>query len=612
MHDAPAAPGSLAVVTISPPPPAQRVGRGAAFAGAGDRRTRYTLPTNLASSSPVGFRTRVSLTRAEAQSLLRIASLPRPEGFVPAAPVREQRLFDESCLSVLLARQSTNYRGFRDVIVGGAQAQRVAELLRRVTPSARVPALDGASHCHVVLTRPYRTPFTMLLTFVGHRAIKSLLTVPARALAKKLAHKDDIPTIGYLQDLHLGVLADAFERGVVIASRGRSRAQVHLAPLDDSSPAHASSADAKGALAELADLVSLSASDRRRGWRIGLVAQVGDVEDKSVHLPEDTAVRLGAALVALRSERIQPGVNAEDSAPDAYQTRQTMDVPDALTEMCGRALYDAFTRHTGVARDDAKRLVLLERVDVLTQNGKERLRSIRRDLEAITDRVRQGLPLWADLPMGRALSKNTARGKKAFALAGQRIFIGGLSRREVEAAGLSFRHAVRAFGAAASRAALVAEVCGSTDIPTGCDLLAGVCLMAGPVNQNDIGKQFFGYHDLLLPAFPDRAPTSLLVWTLKAKTVADPIGNEEQLLNHARKGMLVDLRPAPHEVVALLQQDGVRPLRRRAGRTNQERAFAAAGNFVVDASGREIAGNRGAPWPRAWADEVVFVPGAAS
>ena len=42
--------------------------------------------------------------------------------------------------------------------------------------------------------------------------------------------------------------------------------------------------------------------------------------------------------------------------------------------------------------------------------------------------------------------------------------------------------------------------------------------------------------DLLQSAYPDAAPTSLLVWTLKAKTVADPIGNEEQLMNPKRKG----------------------------------------------------------------------------
>jgi hypothetical protein len=299
-------------------------------------------------------------------------------------------------------------------------------------------------------------------------------------------------------------------------------------------------------------------------------------------------------------------VNNEDAAPEPYRERQEMDVPDELTVQCGRALYNAFAHFSGVAREDAKQLVMLERVDVLTPGGKERLRAIRRDLERVAERVIENLPLWADLPLGRALSKNTARGKKAFALAGQRIYIAGLSRAEVIARGLSFEHGVRAFGAAAARSALVAEVSGSTEIPEGCDLLAGICLMAGPVNQNDIGKAFYGDRDLLADAFPGRDPTSLLVWTLKAKTVADPVGNEEQLLNPARKGALVDLRPGPHEVVFVRRANQVAPLRSRDGRTNQERAFARAGNFVVDPEGREIPGNRGAPWPAAWASEVVF------
>jgi hypothetical protein len=308
----------------------------------------------------------------------------------------------------------------------------------------------------------------------------------------------------------------------------------------------------------------------------------------------------------LRSERIQPGVNHEDAAPEAYRERQDMDVPEELTVQCGRALYNAFAHFTGVSREQAKELVLIERVDVLTPNGKERLRAIRRELEEVAERVIANLPLWADLPLGRALSRNTARGKKAFALSGQRIYIAGLSRREIASKGLGFDHAVRAFGAAAARAALVAEVSGTTEIPAGCDLLGGICLMAGPVNQNDIGKEFYGMKDLLAQAFPSRDPTSLLVWTLKAKTVADPVGNEEQLLNPARKGALVDLRPGPHDVVFVKASSGVAPLRARAGRTNQERAFASVGNFVVDSDGREIPGNRGAAWPTAWASETVF------
>ena len=224
-------------------------------------------------------------------------------------------------------------------------------------------------------------------------------------------------------------------------------------------------------------------------------------------------------------------------------------------------------------------------------------------MELITERIAKNLPLWADLPTGRALSRNTARGKKAFALAGQRIYVGGLSRPEVEAAGLDFAHAVRAFGAAAARSALVAEIAGTTEIPEGCDLLGGICLMAGPVNQNDIGKQFYGYKDLLEGEFGARTPTSLLVWTLKAKTVADPIGNEEQLMNPAQKGALVDLRPGPHEVVSLRVNGAGVVLRKRDGRVNNERAFGDVGNFVTSPEGREIPGNRGAPWPREWAEE---------
>jgi hypothetical protein len=147
---------------------------------------------------------------------------------------------------------------------------------------------------------------------------------------------------------------------------------------------------------------------------------------------------------------------------------------------------------------------------------------------------------------------------------------------------------------------------GVTELPDDCDLLAGICLMAGPVNQNDIGKSFFGHRDLLCKAFPDREPTSLLVWTLKAKTVADPVGNEEQLLNKARKGALVDLRCGPHEAVTLRRGGALEPQRLRDGRVNAERAFADQDNFVTAADGREIPGNRGSAWPQAWAGEVLW------
>ncbi|MCA9699820.1 MAG: hypothetical protein KC431_20010, partial [Myxococcales bacterium] len=118
------------------------------------------------------------------------------------------------------------------------------------------------------------------------------------------------------------------------------------------------------------------------------------------------------------------------------------------------------------------------------------------------------------------------------------------------------------------------------------------------VNQDDIGKTYYDMPDLLTdnPEFVKRDPTSLLVWTLKAKTVADPIGNEEQLLNAGRKGALVDLRPAPHEVVSLVVDGRLQPMRRRGSKTNRERAFADQGNFVRDHKGIDIPGNRGEAW----------------
>jgi hypothetical protein len=589
---------SLELVTIPAPPPELRVRRDARFAPSGEKRTRYHLPESLESTSPVGYRTRVSLSRQEAGTLLSLLSLPRPSRFVPGSALTERELFEECALGVLSARQSTNFRGQREVLLGPQDSERAAALLRRIGRE-EAPVLDGAACTHVVLARPYRTPFTFLLTFVGHKPLASLLTVPLRAWAKRFRHADDIPTIGYLKELHLGVLAEAMERAAVIASAGKRRAQVFLAPFTRPSDA--------AALRELEALVGLTPAERAAGWSISLVAQVGEVpEEERVPMEQGTARRLGAALLALRSERIQPGINAEPNAPAAYQTRQPLDVPEELTVQAGRAAYNAFARFTGVSRERAKELLLLERIDVLTPQGKERLRVVREELEQVTDKLIARLPLWADLALGRALSRNSERGRKAFALAGQRIYVGGLSRREVEQSGLSFDHAVRALGAAAARGALVAEVAGTTEIPEGCDLRGGVCLMAGPVNQNDIGKQFFGSRDLLEQAFAGRDPTSLLVWTFKAKTVADPIGNEQQLLDAARKGALVDLRPGPHEVVAVRRGTVLEPMRRSAGQVNAERAFGDVGNFVTDPEGREIAGNRGTAWPAQQADAPVW------
>lgn len=573
-------------------PPERRPQRGARFAAPGERKTRYTLPDALRSTSPVGYRTRVPLTRDEAAQALHLLSMPRPTGFGEPRPISEGALFEECSLGVLSARQSTNYRGFRQITLGPDRQAEVAGLLRRLD-GVEAPPLDGASHCHLVLGRPYRNPFTLLLTLVGHRPLTSLATVAMRAIRKRTQFIDDIPTIGYLPHLHVGILADAMERAAVIASAGERRAVAYMRPFVDG----AAKRNAK-AIRALEALCGLSLRDRLAGWRLVLVTQTGAaLPAERIDLPAPTARKLGANLLAFRSERIQPGVNQEESAPAPYQLRQGMDVPEKLVEMAGRAAYNAFEHWTGLDRELARRLLMLDRVDVLTPGGKARLRAIRGELNAITDRVVAEMPTWADLPTGRAFSRNAERGRKAFALVGQRIYIGGLSKAEMADNGLDWHAAVRAFGAAAARGALVAELMGVVDLPDDCDLLAGICLMAGPVNQNDIGKQYYGYADLLGGTFPERDPTSLLVWTLKAKTVADPIGNEEQLLNPERKGALVDLRPGPHEVIEVERGGRRQPLRQAGERTNTERAFGDVGNFVTDPEGRPIDGNDGAPWP---------------
>ena len=588
---------SLELVTIEPPPPEHRRCRDARFAAAGESRNRYSLPTSLESSSPVGYRTRVSLTEEEGRAALSLLSLARPERFNAAtAPVTDKELFDESALALLSSRQSTNFRGQKQTTLGPEHSGRVAELLRGM--AGWEPVLDGAEYTHIVLTRPYRTPFTMLLTFIGHKRATNLLGVVSRAVRKRVLYEDDIPTIGYLQQLHIGILADQLERAAVIASNGRRMANIVQVPFVGE-PRQAN----RKSISALESLAGLTTRERAAGWRIGFVAQVGEVPHTArPPINESTYRKLGANFLAFRSERIQPGVNAEEKAPPQYQDRQPMDVPDELTVQAGRAAYNAFCHWTQVERGRAKDLLLLERIDVLTDDGKARLREIREHLGDVTDKLIANLPHWADLSTGKALSRNASRGRKAFALAGQRIYIGGLDRRHVASAGVPWRLAVRASGAAAARGALVSELAGVVNLPENCDLLAGVCLMAGPVNQNDIGKSFYGSDDLLKSAFPTANPTSLLVWTLKAKTVADPIGNEEQLLNAKQKGALVDLRMGPHECILVRRGDSLTPFRDSGpSGPSRERAFGDVGNFVTDGEGREIPGNSGQEWSGATA-----------
>jgi hypothetical protein len=387
------------------------------------------------SASPVGYRSRVSLSAEEAMYASGLFSLEPPNAFSSAEPVTEQELFEEVSLGIMTARQSTNYRGHREVLLGPEDSATLAGLLARLDALDR-PVLDGAAYSHVVLTRPYRTPFTFLLTFIGHAPVSSLLTVPLRAWRKRFGGAVDIPTIAYLQQLHVGVLADAMERATLLASLGRRRANILLRPF-----AGAMRASNRALVADIEALVGLRRGENAAGWEVALVAQCGNVDGESP-IPPALCRKLGANLVALRSERIQPGVNAEPRSPPQYRARQDMDVPAPLVEMAGRAAFNAFSRWSGVDRERAKDLLLLERIDVLTPGGKERLRAVRSRLEEITDRLVADLPLWADLPTGRALSRNAARGKKAFALAGQRIYVGGLSPTQVRAVGIDFDLAV--------------------------------------------------------------------------------------------------------------------------------------------------------------------------
>jgi hypothetical protein len=533
------------------------------------------------------------MTEAESQEALALLSMSRPEGFGPTGPVDEQSLFEESALGILSSRQSTNFRGFRQVTFGPEDAEDIHQCLRELQGLEAAP-LAGANNVHLVIGRPYRNPFTMLLTLVGHRTLTSPLTVAGRLIKKKLKFVDDIPTIGYLPHLHVGILADSMERAAVIASEGARRAQALMAPF-----CGRHRTQNKAIIKRLEKRCALTLKERLAGWSLCLVAQVGTAKaEDAIALRPATARKLGANLLAFRSERVQPGVNQEDSAPPAYQARQDMDVTPELTVMAGRAAYNAFSYWTGVDRERVKDILLLDRIDVLTQGGKARLRSIRGSNNAITDRLIKEMPLWADAPVGRAFSRNAERGRKAFALVGQRIYIAGLARSEIETESLDWLAAVRAVGSAASRSALYCELMGVTTLPDDCDLLAGICLMAGPVNQNDIGKAFYGMPDLLAHEHGHREPTSLLVWTLKAKTVADPIGNEEQLLNAKRKGALVDLRPGPHDVIKIASAGRLQSMRSKGALVSQERAYGDVDNFVTDDTHQEIPGNRGQVWPK--------------
>ena len=143
----------------------------------------------------MGYRTRIRLSKEEAKQAATLLSLERPKAFVASTPPTEQALFEECSLGILSSRQSTNFRGHRQVTLGPEDSQALAAELRQLS-DLEAPVLDHATHTHVVLSRPYRTPFTFLLTFVGHLPLLSLLTVPIRSFRKKTQHIDDIRSSG--------------------------------------------------------------------------------------------------------------------------------------------------------------------------------------------------------------------------------------------------------------------------------------------------------------------------------------------------------------------------------------------------------------------------------
>ena len=80
----------------------------ARFALPGEKRSRYSLPTALESGSPVGYRSRVGLSRAEGEAALQLLSLKPPTGFAEAgahsSAVREAELFNpafRACFSLV-------------------------------------------------------------------------------------------------------------------------------------------------------------------------------------------------------------------------------------------------------------------------------------------------------------------------------------------------------------------------------------------------------------------------------------------------------------------------------------------------------------------------------
>ena len=361
----------------------------------------------------------------------------------------------------------------------------------------------------------------------------------------------------------------------MVASIGKRAANVFMSPF--------SGPELRGAnrvIRELEDLCGLSAEDRRRGWGLQLVAQVGQVADP-FPIERPLARKLGANLLSLRSERIQPGVNMEDKAPGEYRGRHV--VPDELAVMAG-ARPSTLASGGGGARcgqvhdgDGAGRHAHGRRQGASAPD---------RELGDITDQLVDDLPR-ADLPTGRVLSKAPAAAGPSLWLDSASIRWTGSARCDAEGRGLG--RAVRAAGAAASRSALPASP-GLIDLPESTDLLTGCCLMAGPVNQNDIGEQYYGYPDLLAGHTPGATPCRC--WCGRSRPRPSPIQSAtKSSCSTLPARALVDLRCGPHEAVWVVDNDGARrPMRKEGDRVSQERAFSDVGNLPERQTARPFQG----------------------
>ena len=88
----------------------------------------------------------------------------------------------------------------------------------------------------------------------------------------------------------------------MLASRGSRKAQIFVKPF-----AGGAREDNREALRALEKMAGVTSVDRAGGWRLSIVGQVGVVpEEESVSLTPETARKIGANLLAFRSERVQP------------------------------------------------------------------------------------------------------------------------------------------------------------------------------------------------------------------------------------------------------------------------------------------------------------------